>query len=131
MGYREFVEGLLALEYAGVKTTLAEPPWSLKRAQLPALFPLLPTGEQAPLEMGGNVALATARATLMVAMEPLGQGWRPTNYAGALDMMDSVRETLSQAKVGRGKLSWEIRMEGIEVAGTMFWGIVIDVEGRV
>jgi len=128
--YASFVAGLAGVEIAGVTRQYTYPPPSLNAADLPASWAQLPRGESGALTFQANGGWPLLRADLVVAVEAVAQGQQSGNFAATLAMMDAVADALRGADISRGPLSWDIRQDEVEVAGTRYWAVVATVEGR-
>jgi hypothetical protein len=130
--YAEFVSGLAGLEIEGVTRQFDYPPPSLNKADLPASFPLLPSGSEGALTFQAHGGWPTFKCELIIAYMPVAQSTQAENFAGAVALMDPVAEALRDA-VGtfcKGKVTWDIRQTVVTVAGIDYWAVQATVVGH-
>lgn len=128
--YADFVVALAGLGISGVSRSFLCPPESLNSSELPAQWVQLPRGESGALTFRASDGWPLMRADLVVAVAPVAQGTQEGNFAAVLAMMDAVANALQTADISRSSLSWSIRQDVVEVAGTAYWAVVAVVEGR-
>ena len=128
--YADFVTDLAGLSISGVTRQFTYPPTSLDTADLPSSWVQLPRGDSNPLTFQANGGWPTLRADLVVAVEAVAQEQQAQNFSDVLTMMDAVMTALRSADICKGPLSWTIRQDVVEVAGTHYWAVVAEVEGR-
>lgn len=131
---RAFVDGLEALDVAGVGRRFAQgPPGGLNRGDLPAQFVQLPN----PASSEGGWVFGQAgyerslRAELVIALEAVGQNTYPQNHRRAVDMVDALNTALeSQAAhdLANGSPTWAVRLGPLDVAGATYWSLIATVE---
>lgn len=133
--YTSFVTALANITVTGVKRKYAlnqTPPVALNTASLPAQF-IWPGGGvddvQRVFQAGG---WPQYRATLVVVVEPVAQSNAPANYAACVGMIDNVRAALEAeqdtiAGPDVGALSWSIREDVRDIAGTSYWLVLATV----
>uniref|UniRef100_A0A6M3KPN2 Uncharacterized protein n=1 Tax=viral metagenome TaxID=1070528 RepID=A0A6M3KPN2_9ZZZZ len=133
--YADFVYALEATDITGVqKQFFKGMPDSLSTAQLPCQWVQLPAGEEPILTFQTQGGWPTLTATLVVVINPIAQDLRGNNFDASLAMMDNISSALRSAApltyAKAGLINWEMRLEIVEVAGTLYWAILTDVTGR-
>ncbi|MFA6271161.1 MAG: hypothetical protein WC657_08210, partial [Candidatus Paceibacterota bacterium] len=119
------------LTVTGVTRKLDNPPASLGTADLPAMWPGLPRGEEPPMTFQANGGWPVLVCDLVVALEPVGQNTQSANYAATVAMLDNLSTALRGANIGRGGLRWSITANAqVDVSGTPYWAVIATIEGR-
>jgi len=127
--YTAVISALAEMNVPGVRRRYAAPPLSLSTADLPASYPMLPSGSDANLVLG-NGGLAggnqpTITVDLVFALEPIGQGTYIQNFAAATALIDNiVTASRELARPTRGPLSFVLRLGIVTLAGTEYWAVV-------
>lgn len=130
--YTAFVTALSGLVVTGVTRRYTAPPASVSTADLPAQYPMLPTGDERPLTfaqggMPGNVLM---RCDLVIAFEPIAQGTHTSNFSGLLTLMDNARTAIAgMTRPTDGPITCTFRMGIVTIAGGEYWALVIGFEG--
>jgi hypothetical protein len=129
VSYTEFVATLSGLTVAGVRKVYTSPPVQLSTAQLPAMWPRLPSGESTVVTMAGGLDLPMLRCDLVIAVEPWQQNTQPANYGRTLALLDALQAALA-AECDDGTLdSWTVRIDGEMVGEVPYWAIIATVTG--
>lgn len=129
--YAAFVAALAALSPSGVTRKFSNPPASLGTADLPALWPQLPSGNEPAFTFEGGGGWPVLSCGLVIAVEPVNQNTQPANYAAMVTMMDSLSTALRAADIGRSQITWSIAGNAqVDVAGTTYWAVIATVEAR-
>ena len=135
--HAEFITSVVtSLSVEGVTRQYAEPPASLKNADLPASYPESMQIVQEPLSFQSHGGKTDFFCTFVIACVPAGLGTAPTNFNTIVELSDNLDAALRAAvgTIGDGKVSWDIRggvgAGRIEVAGNDYWGIRCFVEGK-
>ena len=128
--YTAFVAALAALTVTGVTRKFTEPPASIGTADLPAMFPNMPRGNEPTLTFQSAGGWPAMFCELVIAVEPFNQGTQAQNFALTLTVMDNLVAALRAADIGRSKLTWEIAYNPVEIAGTAYWAVIATIEGR-
>src|SRR5512137_1969450 len=122
--YTAFVAALMDLTVTDVIRYFDEPPASIGSADLPAMFPMLPRGSEAPFTFVSQGGWPSVFVDIVIAVEAVGQGTQPQNYAAMLDIMDHLSTALRAASIGRAKLNWTINANvNIAVGETNYWAV--------
>jgi len=129
MTYTEYAAMLAGLDVTGVVKAYSAPPTQLSTAQLPAMWPRLPSGETTIATMTGAAGLPSLTCDLAVAVEVIGQNVQPANYAKALTMIDALQTALTAEAIGGVVDSWNLRMDAEQIGDTAYWVIVATVTG--
>jgi hypothetical protein len=126
--YTAFVTALEALTVTGVTRKFTQgQPNSLNTADLPAQWVDLPRGESVPATCAGDMT-RTLAADLLVALEPVGQNQRPTNFDATVTMLDSLHTALDAADLGTDATpSWISRLQIVTVNTVDYWAVITEV----
>lgn len=128
--YANFVSALAALEVSGVNRRYAYPPGSIEN--LPASFPMLPAGDEAPLTFGASGGNLTMRCQFIVVYKAQAQGKPEDDYPAVVALLDSLSAAL-RAAVGticKGKLTWTARVGEASLGNVAYWAVIADVSGQ-
>jgi hypothetical protein len=130
--YATFTTALAALTVTGVTRKLDAPPASLGTADLPAMWPGLPRGEEPPMTFQAGGGWPAMFCDLVIALEPVGQNTQSANYAATVEMLDNLSTALRGAtSIGRATLRWSITANvQVDVSGTPYWAVIASIEGR-
>ena len=132
---RTFVDNLEAVTITGVERqyTQGPPAGAPGTADLPASYVRLPNTGEVPITLGNMGGWPDLRATLVILLEPVAQELQGANFDTTVDMIDNIATALravSCGTLGLAQFSWTAVQTIDEVAGTRFWAVVVDVEGR-
>ena len=124
--FAEFAGDLTGMTVTGVKRVFSSPPEALNSVQLPALFPMLPAGDQAPLTFGHGEYGGSRTLELWVPVKPSASSTLASCYPAMMAMMDSLDAALRalDATVAY-RLTWRLQAALLEVAGHEYRGIVV------
>jgi len=124
--FAEFAADLTGMTVTGIKRVYVTPPESLNSADLPALFPMLPEGEQAPLTFGTSEYSGSRMLELWVPVKAAAQGTLAEAYVALTTLMDNLDDALRtlDATVPY-RLTWNVRASLLTVAGTDYRGAVV------
>ena len=89
-----FLTAIRAMFVQGVTQHFREPPRQVTTAQLPAAFPLMPSGALGEKVLSCWNTNKTRSIQYIVAIEPVGQGTQSQNYDRLADMMDKLEVAL-------------------------------------
>ncbi len=135
--HAEFITSVVTtLAVDDVKRQYAEPPASLKAADLPASYPESVQIDQEPITLQAHGGNTTFRCTFVIACEPAGLGTAATNFNLIITLSDNLDTALRAAvkTIGQGSLRWDIRggvgAGRIEVAGNEYWGVRCFITGK-
>ena len=129
MTYTEYAAMLSGLDVTGVVKAYTAPPTQLSTAQLPAMWPRLPSGETTIATMTGAAGLPSLACDLVIAVNAYGQGMQPVNYAAALTIIDALQTTLTTEALDNVVDSWQMRLDAEQIGDTAYWVIVATVTG--
>jgi len=124
--FAEFAADLCGMTVTGVQRVYSAPPESLNSANLPALFPMLPEGDLAPLTFGAAEYSGRRTLELWIPVKAAAQGTLAEAYVGLtalMDNLDAALRTLNDAVPYR--LTWSVRASLLTVAGTDYRGAVV------
>ena len=129
--YATYTAGLAALSVTGVTKKFTEPPGSIGTADLPAMWPGLPRGEEPAMTFQTSGGWPTLTCELIIAVEAVNQGTQAQNYALVVSILDNLSTALRTANLGRYLLTWTVNANAtVEVSGTSYWAIVCTIAGR-
>lgn len=126
--YTAYVTALEALTVSGVTRKFTQgQPNSLNTADLPAQWVDLPRGESVPATCAGDMT-RTLTADLLIALEPVGQNQKPTNFDATVTMLDSLHTALDAADLGADTIpSWNSRLAIVTVNTIDYWAVITEV----
>jgi len=128
--YATFTTALAELSVTGVTRAFTHPPESLGTADLPALWPGLPSGNEPMLTFQTKGGWPEMTCDLVVAVEPVPQNIQSANYDDMITIIDNLSTALRAASIGRGPLTWTIAGNAqVTVAGTIYWAVIATVTG--
>lgn len=129
--YKTFTDAIAALSVTGVTRKFTYPPESIGTADLPAMWPGLPRGQEGAMTFTGEGGWPALFCDLVVAIEPVAQNTQSGNYAKMITMIDNVSSVLRSTPIGRAKLNWTITGNvQVQVAGITYWAVIATIEGR-
>jgi hypothetical protein len=129
--FATFTAGLAALSVTGVTRKFSNPPASLATADLPAMWPGLPQGNEPAWTFDGGGGWPELTCELIIAVEPVNQGTQAQNYAAMIAQLDYLCTALRAASLGRAKITWSVQANAqVQVADTVYWAIIATVSGR-
>lgn len=128
-----FVNGLEAMTVTGVTRNHTQgQPSSLNTADLPALWVDMPRADAVPSTSAGGSLDRTLTADLVVAIEPVGQNRRPTNFDAVTSMMDALHTalvTFNQTRTIDGQLTYAMKLAYLTVNSVDYWAVVTTISG--
>lgn len=130
-----FLTAVQGINVTGVMQHFDEPPRQLLTAQLPAAFPLMPSGALGEKSLSCYDTNKTRSIGYVVCIEAVGQGTQPQNYGQLAAMMDNVETAFDGLEKSQGGtlanfIEYEVGAEIFEVAGGTFWAIVSTINAR-
>ena len=130
--YTAYVAALMDISVTGVTRVFDNPPASLGTADLPAMWPGLPRGEEPMVTFQANGGWPELYCDMIIAIEPVAQNTQAANFTAMLTAIDNLSSALRAAtNVGRAGLRWSITANAqVDVAGTPYWAVIATVEGR-
>lgn len=129
--YETFIAGLTGLTVTGISRTFTEPPTSISSADLPAMYPGLPSGEETAMTFQTSGGWPTLTCDLIVAVEAVAQDTQSANFSATVEIMDNLSSALRLASIGRSALTWMITANvQVQIAGTTYWAVVATVNGK-
>uniref|UniRef100_A0A6M3J9J6 Tail protein n=1 Tax=viral metagenome TaxID=1070528 RepID=A0A6M3J9J6_9ZZZZ len=124
--YRSFVTAMIGLVPTGI-TVLSQPPATVL-ATMPIMWPMLPSGNTAPVTFQATEQSGLQAVDLYVAVESVAQNMPSANYDAVITAMDALETALRALNVTAPyALSWAMRGATISVAGTDYWGFICTV----
>jgi hypothetical protein len=129
--FASLVTSLTGMSVTGITTILTGPPNALNTADLPTSWVDLPTGEEKPWTASGGGGWPTLRMDYIVAVNPVAQEMdAKQNFSDTITVLDNLMSALRSLDATKSKLSWTVRRQMIDVAGIIYWGLVVTVEGQ-
>jgi len=129
--YSTYTVALAALSVTGVTRKFTHPPASLATADLPAMWPGLPSGNEPAFTFQTSGGWPTLICDLTVAVEPVAQSTQSSNYDLMITIIDNLSTALRAASIGRSLLTWIITGNAqVTVAGTTYWAVIATVSGK-
>lgn len=131
--YAAFTTALAALSITGVKRKFTAPPASVDTADLPAIWPGLPSAIEPQMTFATPGGWPAMKCDLVVALEPVVQNTQSANYAATVAMLDTLSGVLRTPAnhIGRGPMTWTITANvQINVSGNLYWAVIATVEVR-
>ncbi len=130
-----FLAAIQALTVTGVTRHYDEPPRRLATADLPAAFPLMPSGAIGEKSLSCYDTNKTRSIGYVVCLEAVGQGTQAQNYgllAAAMDNMETAFDGLEKSQGGTlaNFIEYDMAAEIFPVAGNDYWAIVATVSAR-
>jgi hypothetical protein len=132
MSLRAFIAELSAIAVVGVRQAYAAPPERLATANLPALYPRIPTAltAQATVLAQGSLVPPSLTVELVVVVEPVGQGTAPTNFARTVTLIDALHAALGGLLENSETIdSWSVVLTAEQVGADAYWLLVATVNG--
>lgn len=129
--YSDFVHNIAGIKVDGIRRNFDGPPSRLSTAQLPAMWPRVPTANAENAVLCGGVGLLTIVCELVVAIEPLGQGESIANFETALTIMDNLHVALTGKITTYEVERWTLRVNQSLIGDTPYWVIIASVEGKL
>jgi len=128
--YATYVNNLSGMSVTGVTRKYTEPPRSLNTADLPAMWPQLPTAENSSVTLTHISGLRQASVDLIIAVEPYQQSTNNANFAATIALIDNVETALVTNAASFDIDRWTIRQGILEITeGSAFWILIVTVEG--
>lgn len=129
--YASFCSNLETLSVTGVTRAFAAPVAKLDTAELPALFPILVSGDSAVAIQGGSAYTRTRRMNLCLAIMAVGDSNVAQDYATAKTLMDNLDAALKTLDATLNyRLSWTLRVGVQTVGGVDYRAILVEVTGQ-
>ncbi len=128
--YAAYTAQLAGLTVGGVVKRFAQAPAQLSTAQLPAMWPRLPSGDAQVATLDGDSGLDVLTCELVVAVEVMGQGTQVSNWNKAIAVVDGLHAAL-KAEAERNHIveRWAVRVDADQIGDAAYWLIVARVTG--
>ena len=129
--YSAFTTMLAGLNVAGVTKHFSQAPSQLSTAQLPAMWPRLPSGKTEVATLNGETGWDVLTCDLLVAVEAESQGTQPQNWQRSISIVDALQVALKAEAATHERIvdSWVIRLSQDQIGDTVYWVIVATVTG--
>lgn len=136
--YANFVDALRDMTVTGIARKYESPPaGTIATADLPASFPMLPSGEETPLTLSGEGRhlMPLMRCEMWYLFSPVAQGQANPNYEDTLGMMDHVAAALRSLDVGKTRPNWTIEVAIYDASADAtrpapYWAVRAVIETR-
>jgi hypothetical protein len=124
MSWATTLAALTGLTVTGVKRTYTYQPQQIGSADLPCLFPALPTGEGSLATFGSATDLRVYRLNLVLVVEPVLQSTPQSKWTSVTTLLDAFATALEGGAVD----SYTLRVEETLLGDTPYVAIVAEVE---
>lgn len=128
MTFASAAAALAGITVTGVKRAYAYQPAQISTADMPLMFPALPSGRQSVATFSAQMGLRSARLNLVVVVEPLAQSTPQSKWARGLALMDALLDALVANADALNLDAVALRTESLLIGETDYWGVVADVE---
>lgn len=128
MTYTSFVNGLAAIAVAGVTRKYTSPPSQISSADLPAMYPRLPEGNQEIASFGYQAGIFAASCELVVLVKANQQGTAAANFTQCLTLLDALNTAIDSNALTLKVDRWTLRQDGEFVGDAVYWALVAKVE---
>ena len=132
-----FLTAIRAMFVQGVTQHFREPPRQVTTAQLPAAFPLMPSGALGEKVLSCWNTNKTRSIQYIAVIEPVGQGTQSQNYDRLADMMDKLEVALDNLEKSQDPtdgianfIEYDIGAEIFPIGDNDYWAIVATVNAR-
>jgi len=125
-----FVATMQALTVPGVTRHYDYPPESIKTADLPAAWPMLPNGTAGESSSTCVDGRKSRSMSYWIAVEAVGQNQNAANYGKLAALMDALEASLDAVTIFPFLLEYDITTGVDAVAGNDYWMIKADANGR-
>jgi len=126
MTYRELILAIKNMRVSGVTTILAAPPDKLDTADLPALFPLMPSQQATVGTFSSYLVPKTKQLQLALFIGPVGQSTLADDYNLTIELMDAVDDAMIALDGSiTDSLSWRSDAGVLSMGETNYRGITI------
>jgi len=118
------------LTVSGVTRKYNEPPTQLNTADLPCIFPRLPSQSETIASFTGLPGLDSVTVQLVVVIEPWSQSTHAVNFAAVVSLIDNLTAALKTSAAANQTIdTWIISSNITDVGTGDYWAIVADVQG--
>jgi len=128
MTYTSLVNGLSSMTVTGVVCKYSESPPQLSSAQLPAMYPRLPEGSLAVLNLSGVTGLLECVVELVIVVNSTMQSTSGSNFVLCLSLLDALNTALASNVIALNLDRWSLRQEEGIIGDIPYWLIVARVE---
>ena len=131
-----FLSAIQGVTVTGVTHHFDQPPRQILTAQLPAAFPLMPSGVLGEKSLSCFNTNKQRAIGFVICLEASGQGTQAQNYgtlAAAMDNLESALDNLEKSQGGSlaNFIEYDIDTTGdFVVGGQSYWAIVATVRAR-
>jgi hypothetical protein len=130
MTLTEWVASVAGITVAGLRRQYDAPPEQANPADMPLMFPRLPTIGSTVSTFGSGYGLAEVAMELVLIVKPAMLGKQSAEFTNTLGMIDALQVALNTATSDGIINTFAIRQEVIDAGGdTSYMGLVATVEG--
>lgn len=127
---RGLADAIIALKLPSVAEVYPAPPESENTADLPSMWPTLPSLATNDSPFACDVMTKDVTMGIVIAVEPNGQSAQDARFNLAIKLGDELRTALDGLKYSLFS-DYTINVStSIDVAGTGYWGIVAEYTAR-
>ena len=127
--YTAFIAAVADLNVTGVNRVHDEPPSRIAAADMPLSFPRLPSGDHAPLTVGGyQGGWPTLRCEFIVVIHPLQLETDDVKFSDTLTVMDNIAAAMRGASLASGPIRWTMRADTIQISTGYYHSVIVDIE---
>lgn len=134
---KAFLDAVQGLTPQGVSRIFSEPPRQVSTAELPAAFPLMPSGGIGEKVLSCWASNKTRSIGYIVLIEAVGQGTQPQNYgqlATLMDHLETALDTLEKSQDATDGIAnfveYDIAAVIYTVGGHDYWAIEATINAR-
>jgi hypothetical protein len=127
--YTAYVAALATATVTGVTRQFTAPPAKLDTADLPASWPMLPSGTEGKMTFCSQGGWPQMTVDMIYALEPVGQSTGAANFTGTLALLDNLDTALRALRVGKSALTWNTSLQIVQIGNTAFWAVVANITG--
>ena len=127
---RGMVDAIIALDIPSVRRVFPAPPENVSTADLPAMWPALPSIATNDREIFCKATTEDIAMSLFVAVEPYGQDTQANRFDLAIALGDELRTAFNAWEYSLW-LDYDIAVTTAQVvAQTGYWGIIAELTAR-
>ena len=127
--YADFVAGLASVTVDGVALALTAPPEQINTADLPIMYPRVPTGGVDVELLDGDRGLRRATCELVVVLESFALNSNDPNFSLSVGMLDAMSDALTLAAPSLFLDSWQMRVEVASYGlNNNYWILIASVQ---
>jgi hypothetical protein len=130
--YASLVEDLAGMSVTGLVRAYTAPPGNVNSADLPALWPMLPEGDNEAPAFGGTADRRTMTVELWCAVKPSAHASSAERYAALTPIMEALHDALCDLNGAAAyALEWRLRGGVLGWGGMDYVGVIASVTATV